>query len=175
MRRLLLAVLLTGCASVTEQSDWEREHKAQLAPQEAAPALPAYPRERDLIEFPVGAKGEFRFFVDPASIGVEKDIVRYTLVARSAGGTSNVTHEALRCESGEARIYAVGREGGWAGRTTDWRASRTPWQNTLYREYFCPQNQAVATREDAIRALQSGGHSFTRSLNEDIPRGGGAR
>jgi hypothetical protein len=174
LRRVLLAILVAGCSSATHQSDWEREHQAELAPADAALVLPAYPRERELVEFLVGPTGEFRFFIDPASISVEKDLVRYTFVARSAGAT-NVSFEGLRCETGEVRIYAVGRDGGWAGKPTEWRTRRTPWQNALYREYFCPQRQAVPTREDAIRALHAGGYSITRSLSEDIPRGGGAR
>lgn len=144
-----------------------------MPPAEESVALPAYPGERELIEFFVAATSEFRFFIDPASISVGNDgVVRYTLVARSAAGAQNVSFEGMRCRTGEMRIYALGRDGGWVKSPGDWRAiqprSVQRWHNALYREYFCPQKEPIASRQEGIESLRRGGHP----LYEDLPKGG---
>jgi CNP1-like family len=153
---------LAACSPVVEeQSDWEREHAARLRPGEGSVALPAYPRDPQLIEFSVAAANEFRFFVDSASLSVEKDIVRYVLVARSPAGVDNVSFEGMRCTSGEVRIYAIGRDGAWTGTPGPWRAieprSLQRWHNALYREYFCPLREAVASAREGVESLRRGG------------------
>jgi len=173
---LILVVGPAACGHA-EKSDWERKHEAGLPPGEETVALPAYPEERQLIEFFVAATSEFRFFVDAASIGVASDgVVRYTLVARSAAGAENVSYEGMRCATGEVRIYALGRGGAWSGRPGEWRAiqprSVQRWHNALYREYFCPQREPIASRQEGIDSLRRGGASVSRSLSEDVPRGG---
>jgi hypothetical protein len=170
---LIACAALAACGSPGGKSEWERENEDKLAPEEGL-TLPGYPRE--LVEFPVAATSEFRFFVDPASLSVGADgIVRYTLVARSSAGAQNVSYEGMRCATGEVRVYAVGRGRDWIVRESEWRAIRPGWHSTLYREYFCPVRQPIASREEGVRALERGGVPFTRGLSEDIPRGGGAR
>ena len=173
---------LAGCGTASDRSDWERRHEAQLPSPAAAslPAPPALPRERDLIEFFVAATSEFRFFVDPASISVtEGGEVRYTLVARSSTGAQNVTYEGMRCNSGEVRLYAIGSDGAWGGRAGEWRPieprSVQRWHNALYREYFCPQREPIASAKEGVQALRSGGHTAARGFSDDMPRGGGRR
>ena len=158
-----LALALVGCASaVDERSDWERKNaqKIAIAPDEPV-TLPAYPRKDRLIPFFVAATSEFRFYVDAASVSVASDVVRYALVARSSAGAENVTYEGMRCGTGEVRIYAIGRDGEWVGKPGEWRPiqprSYERWHNALYREYFCPSTQAIASREEAVAALRSGG------------------
>ncbi|HEV3010173.1 MAG TPA: CNP1-like family protein [Burkholderiales bacterium] len=173
MRRwLLIAAGLAACSGPTEKSDWERQHESQLPQPEEAVALPAYPAGERLIEFFVAATSEFRFFIDGASLSVDNDVVRYALVARSAAGTDNVSFEGMRCTTGEVRIYALGRDGGWVRRAGDWRAiqprSVQRWHHALYREYFCPQREPIASRQEGIASLRRGGHP----LFEDLPRGG---
>ena len=182
MKRCLLVLALAGCGTAGDKSDWERKHEAQLSTPAAAAslALPAYPRERDLIEFFVAATSDFRFFIDPPSISVtEGSEVRYTLVARSSAGAQNVTYEGMRCNSGEVRLYAVGRDGGWGGRQGEWRPieprSVQRWHNALYREYFCPQREPIASAQEGVQALRSGGHTAARGFSDDIPRGGTGR
>jgi hypothetical protein len=153
---------LVACGHVVEEkSDWEREHEARLQPSEDSVVLPAYPREQQLIEFSVAATSEFRFFIDSASLSVEKDIVRYVLVARSPAGVDNVSFEGMRCTSGEVRIYAIGRDGSWSGKPGPWRAieprSVQRWHNALYREYFCPLREPVASAREGVNALRRGG------------------
>lgn len=159
MRGALLALALAACAQTIEKDG-------------DSLALPAYPRERELMEFEGAPTSELRFFIDPASISVQDRVVRYTLVARSSTGTTNVSFEGMRCETGEVRIYALGREGGWLRSSADWRRIRPGWHSVLYREYFCPQREPIASAREGIDSLRRGGASITRSLTEDIPRGG---
>jgi hypothetical protein len=173
---LLLVLGLAACSGPTEKSDWERQHESQLPRPEDTVALPAYPAEQRLIEFFVAATSEFHFFVDSSSISVGTDgVVRYTLVARSSAGADNVSFEGMRCTTGEVRLYALGRDGGWVRRTGEWRAiqprSVQRWHNALYREFFCPQREPIASREEGVYALRRGGHPMSRDMSGDIPRG----
>jgi hypothetical protein len=156
-------LLLAACGSSGPASDWERVNEEKL------PAPP--PQRGELIEFFVAATSEFRFFVDAASLSVGSDgIVRYVLVARSAAGTENVSFEGMRCATREVRIYALGRDGAWVGRETDWRAiqprSVQRWHNELYREYFCPQREPIASAAEGVRALRMGANRL-RVQNRD--------
>jgi len=153
LKRLAALCLLIGACGHVEKSDWEREHETRLLPQEQAVALPPYPSRGELLEFSLGPTSEFRFFIDASSLSVADGIVRYTLVTRSAQGTQNVSHEGMRCETGEVRIYAVGRDGGWSGKPGEWRSQR-PWHRTLYREYFCPFRQPIRSRDEGLDALR---------------------
>jgi predicted molibdopterin-dependent oxidoreductase YjgC len=114
-----------------------------------------------------------------ASIGVADGVVHYVLVARSSAGAENVSFEGMRCDRGEVRIYAVGRDGGWFGKPGEWRAiqprSVQRWHNALFREYFCPQREAIVSAREGVEALRRGGHPLTKGLGEDVPRGSGAR
>lgn len=171
---LVLAAALAGCAQ-GPTSDWERQQEGRLAPEAAAlPPNPPYPRRADLIEFEVAATSAFRFFVDAASLTVGADgVVYYVLVARSDAGAENVSFEGMRCASGEVRIYAIGHQGRWGGKPGEWRAIRPrSWHNALYREYFCPQKQPIASARDGIDALQRGGHPLATGVSEDQQRGG---
>lgn len=172
----LLALLLAGCAGPADKSDWERSHESGLARADEKIELPAYPRERDLIEFPVADAGGFRFFIDGASVNVGREIVYYTLVARSPAGAENVSFEGMRCPSVEVRTYALGSQGAWRPTVGEWRTLRgrsvQRWHNELYREYFCPQRETLASRQLVLLALRRGGPSITNSLTEDVPRGG---
>jgi hypothetical protein len=173
LRRLAaLCLLAAACGPVAEKSDWERSHEARLPQAEDSVVLPAYPQERELVEFFVAATSEFRFFVDASSISVQGDVVRYTLVARSASGVDTVSYEGMRCNTGEVRMYAAGRDGAWTGRAGEWRAIAPRgvqrWHNALYRQYFCPLKEPIRSRQEGIAALRRGGHA----LYEDTPRGG---
>ena len=169
MRRSALTLALAALAACgtkpREESDWERRN-AQPARAEEELALPAYPARGNLVEFGVvGAEG-FHFFIDRPSLAVGKDgVVRYVLVARSAEGAENVTFEGLRCASGEQRVFALGRpDGSWSLARSAWRPIATPRHVTLFREYFCPQNEPVRSADEGVRALESGGHPFAKGL-----------
>jgi hypothetical protein len=169
---LLACAALASCGTTGEKSDWERKHEERLPPAEEALALPAYPRTGQLIEFFVAATSEFRFFIDPASLSVGSDgVVRYVLIARSPAGVDNVSFEGMRCTSAEVRTYALGRGGAWTGKPGAWRSieprSVQRWHNALYREYFCPQKEPIASAREGIDALRHGGHPFARGFSGD--------
>jgi hypothetical protein len=142
-----ILLLLAACGAAEQQRD----------------ELPTPPQKRgELIEFFVAATSEFRFFVDAASLSVGSDgIVRYVLVARSPAGTENVSFEGMRCATREVRIYALGRDGAWVGRETEWRPIQPRgahvWHNELYREYFCPYREPIGSAAKAVQALRTGG------------------
>jgi hypothetical protein len=169
-----LALALAACGAPDERSDWERAHEARLAAEPTA-VLPPYPRPDRLIEFEAGAASPFRFFVDGASLTLGPDkVVRYTMVARSAAGAQTVTYEGMRCQSGEVRLYAVGRDGAWAGRPGPWRPIDAPgvqrWHKVLFREYFCPQREPITSAGEGVDALRRGGHPLAKDFSSDQPR-----
>jgi hypothetical protein len=86
--------------------------------------MPAQPAPDALVEFYVSPATTNRFAVDPASLGVDDGrLVRFTLVVTSRSGARNVSYEALRCDSGERRLLAVGRaDGTWSiSKNTLWQ------------------------------------------------------
>jgi len=128
---------------------------AQLEPLQEDEALPPLPREADLIEFDAAPSG-VRFLIDRSSIGLGDDLVRYTLVAQSAAGAQNVSHEGIRCSTAEVRIYAVARGAEWIRSSGAWRAIRADtaqrWHQTLNRD-LCPLKKPVGSRREALEAL----------------------
>jgi len=174
VKKLLVFLLFAGTASAQQyqKSDWEEKYEERLREQrlqeEGMKMLPAFPKAENLIEFQVSAATDFRFFVDAGSVSVQDGVVRYTIVARSGSGVDNVAYEALRCETGQYRMYAAGRpDGTWAPRLTPWRnyprATATAWHHVLARDYFCPSNrEAVPTTKEAIDSLRAGGLLKTR-------------
>jgi hypothetical protein len=177
-----LLLLLAACGASGPKSDWERANEEKLpAAEQQRDALPAFPppQRGDLIEFFVAATSQFRFFVDAGTLSVSNDgIVRYVLVARSPSGVENVSFEGMRCTTNEVRIYALGRDGAWVGRPTDWRPitprSVSRWHNELFRNYFCPQREPIVSAQEGVWALRQGGHPLTKGLSED-PRYTGGR
>ena len=181
-----LALTLAGCGTTNApgaKSDWEKTHEEKLAAADkaaAANAVPTPPSKRgELIEYavPGPAPGEFRFFVDALSVSVDEEgVVRYVLVARSREGIDNVSFEGMRCSTNEYRIYALGRDGAWVGRPTDWRKmdvqSVQRWHHELATNYFCPQRQPIGNAKEGVWALRMGGHPMTKGLSQE-PRYGG--
>jgi CNP1-like family len=177
LRALLLLIVLAACSTPAQMSDWERENALKQAPLESSVVPPPFPdtspRRAKLIEFPVADTGGFRFFIDAASLSVDaKDgVVRYVLVAQSPSGVQNVTYEALRCPAAEHRVYATGQsDHTWAPSRTAWQPLRSarPWQISLAREYFCPQKIAIRDASEGVRALQAGGHPFSKGLSPNF-------
>jgi hypothetical protein len=122
--------------------------------------LPPYPKGK-LAPFYVGPSA-FSFFVDAASVTVAQDgPVRYTLIARSASGATNVSYEGIRCDTYESRVYAFGQsDGTWSQATqSQWapidRLASSP-QTALADDFFCSQRGPVRTTEDALAALARG-------------------
>jgi len=174
LKRLCAAVLAAFAAqaagqSNTQKSDWELEQERR-GWQEREVVLPAQPKG-ELVEFFVTAASNFKFFVDAASLSVADDgVVRYTLVARSPSGASNISYEGIRCERPASyRVYAYGNEGAWSKNTrSDWRPIQDGqiqrWHYELSRFYFCPQGGRIHSPAEGVDALRRGGHpSITNS------------
>jgi CNP1-like family protein len=161
------ALLAAGCHSTEPMSDWERNNREMLAtPQTAAtPTPPPFPRRENLIEFYVGPRATFKYFVDSASLVPlwKQGEVRYVLVARSPSGVDNVSFEALRC-AGQYRVMAVGnnQDRSWSARAGDWlnvdRKSDMQAQSRLKTQFFCPHNDPIQSTSEGIDALRKGGH-----------------
>jgi hypothetical protein len=139
------------------------EEQEKLNWKEAEVQPPAYPKDADLIEFQVSSGATFRFYIDAASLSVGSDgVVRYTLVARSPAGVSNISFEGIRCNTKSVRVYAQGTGGRWSPRQGEWRdiEARTiqRWHNVLYFEYLCPRNRPIATAAEGVDALRRGMH-----------------
>jgi hypothetical protein len=145
------------------KSDWELEQE-RLNWNEGEIKLPGYPIMEDLLEFFVSGASSFRFFIDPASLSPGRDgVVRYTLVARSASGVANVSYEGMRCTTNSYKLYAIGNEGRWSVRESEWRPieprSVQRWHNELIARYFCPGNTPIHTAAEGVDLLRRGGHT----------------
>lgn len=133
--------------------------------EEEAVRLPAFPQEAGLREFYVSATTPHKYFIDAATLSVGKDrVVRYALVIRTGGGSTNITYEGMRCESGEYKIYATGhRDGTWSvARRGEWRKIENKPTNrqhaALARDYFCPAGTAIHGADEGREALRLGKH-----------------
>lgn len=141
---------------------------------EAEVILPPLPTDQYLVEFYAGPAATNRFYIDGAALSVGKDgVVRYTLVVKTGGGAINITHEGIRCDTGEYRIYATGRsDGSWAkSRLAAWRPIENKLINrhhaALNREYFCPQGIPIGDPQEGREALRLG-------RNPKVPGGSSA-
>jgi hypothetical protein len=155
------------------KSDWEQQNEARLNREnpelEQVSRFPAFPHRENLIEVEVPGAGGFGFFVDRLSLGVGDDgVVRYVLVARSPNGNENVSYEGLRCASGELRRYAVGQpDATWRASASPWQPLARPWHWVLHREFFCPQGVPPRTAAEGVRALEQGGHPFSKGFSAE--------
>ena len=172
MRFLVIVLLLAACSTPAPMSDWERENMVKQAPSDDNVVPPPFPSSAELIEFSMADAGGFRFFVDGGTLSVDKDgVVRYVLVAQSPNGAQNVSYEGLRCAAVEHRVYATGQsDRTWAPARTTWQPLRNArrWQIALYREYFCPQKLPIRNADEGVRALQAGGHPFSKGFSPNL-------
>jgi hypothetical protein len=143
-----------------QQRTWEEDERRNRP--ESAVSLPAWPRREGLIEFYVSNASSFRFYVDAPSVSVSSDnVVRYTLVARSAAGVDNISYEGMRCAEGQYRIYAYGQDGKWAARDSEWRdiepMAIQRWHNELRARFFCRERGTIMNAAEGVDALRRGG------------------
>jgi len=168
MRRLIVGLaLLPGLAAAQPAPRDLYDLPNERAPppwDERKIELPHFPKAESLIKIQVDGDVSFDFFVDTDSVSVGGDgVVRYTLVARSSGGASNVSYEGIRCKDGERRLYALGRsDNTWSeARNSRWVAiSDLPVnrvQAVLYATYFCPMRILPRDTGEARKMLERGG------------------
>jgi hypothetical protein len=157
----LLLVLSFAAGAQTRGSEGDLGVSARRG--EAEVPLPQFPEPENYLSFEVSATTPFDFFVDAKSVSVSADnIVRYTVIAKSASGANNISFEGMRCSDKEFRIYAVGRSdntwsevrnSGWQPITVD---QRNVQRAVLYRDFFCPFAGNVADIGEALRTLRAG-------------------
>lgn len=157
---LLLVLTLSGCAAnkeFKETFDTEKPWVEQLA------QLPPYPDLDNLIPLTVQTSADYRHAVDPESISIGEDgVVRFTLVSRSTAGAVNISHEGIRCETRERKLYAIGRDDRtWSRpRISEWQSldfvRQYYAQRELSRNLLCPNRQIVKSKEEAIKVLKAG-------------------
>lgn len=156
---LALALLSSLAACGGRTSLYEAEVKPDWKERELA--LPAHPVAADLIPVYVSPAATTSFFIDGKSLSLADDgIVRYTLVARAAGGAENVSREGIRCETAERKLYAIGRANGdWTlPRSTDWQRIVDNAFNrqhaVLAKEFFCPPGSILPGRDEIVQSLR---------------------
>ena len=158
---LMLIVPLVAAAQMPGFDESQGEHQRR---EEAQVPLPQYPKPENYLPFQVSATTPFGFFVDAKSISVGADgVVRYTVIAKSPDGVLNISFEGMRCADGEFRVYAFGKsDNTWfKPRDSKWKPIRSESRNAqravLYSDYFCAVTGNIASAEDGVRALKSGG------------------
>ena len=137
-----------------------------------APPLPAYPKAASLLRFPT-TWSTSQVLVDTDTLTVHDDaVIRYTLVVKAAGGAENVTYEALRCGTGQLRVYAYGRrDGTWSpARNSRWREISDSGINRhhfeFWRDVFC-DGKALERRSDILLNIKRGGRERPQSIPSD--------
>lgn len=147
--------------------DYDRDQPKEQFKEAIEIKLPALPRDENLLKFEAQAGNPHRFFIDTKALSIGTDgVVRYTLVVKTAGGATNVSYEGMRCDSGQIKVYALGRNNKTWMRARDpqWRDiidNRNPsrYHSTLQHDYLCAGESRkipVASVEEALRLLRYG-------------------
>jgi len=156
------ALAASVSAALAQWRDWDADFDEDRKPWKVIEArIPSYPGTGDLVPFEGSAASPHRFYVDARSLSIgEDDVVRYTLVVKTAGGATNVTFEGIRCELREQKYYAVGRaDGSWArARKAQWRRIEPQDVNrhhyVLYSDYLCSGRSPVGSVREIVRLFR---------------------
>ena len=129
--------------------------------QEVPLQLPVTPMIADLLPFADSAASTHRFAVDAKSLTLGPDrVVRYTLISVSPSGARNISHEGIRCETYQRKIYATGRsDGSWStARNSQWQPIRglgiNRQQASLAQDYFCNGTTVAGKASDMLNRLR---------------------
>ena len=137
---------------------------------------PAYPEDRNLIEFPVTPKSRNRYSIDGTTLTVGEDkIIRFVLVIDTPDRVRNVTFSGLRCKNKEWKDYAVGQsDRTWrVDETRQWRriqeVNYNNYQATLFNEFFCEggalKGYIAGKAETLVRNLK-----YPPEMDNHVPR-----
>jgi hypothetical protein len=158
----MLATLLLCCMPLSHAQPDEAPDDKDTAPKEIAISLPAPPLPENLLPFAGGPNPTQSFSIDAKSLNIAPDgVIRYTLIAQSPSGASNISHEGLRCQSMEMKLYALGhKDGSWSrSRRDQWQAisfrSQNRPQAVLAQDYFCQWGAAAGTAEDMLGRIRN--------------------
>ncbi len=134
----------------------EDEEEAPQVKKEMPLVLPAYPKEENLLSFEVSPTQTQEFFIDPDSLTVGEDEIRYTMVSKSRAGAVNVTYEGLKCSTFQVKRYAYGTRDKkfLTSKRAIWRdiqfySSNRP-HGALVQDYFCEEKAIAGKKEDMI-------------------------
>jgi len=123
--------------------------------------LPAAPARENLLSFYVSPQATMNFAIDAPSVSVTPDgVVRFTLVITSTEGARNVSHEGIRCKTGERKLYATGgADGNWsASRNDAWSQIRDVGANrqyaALYKDYFCEFGSVAGNAASIVKRIR---------------------
>jgi hypothetical protein len=151
---LVLQLPLAVCA---------QEDKSQAdQPEDAAPLiLPAAPTKENQLPFYVSPTTTMNSAVDASSVSVTPEgVVRFTLVVTSPEGARNVSHEGIRCKTGEKKLYATGgTDGNWSPSRNDaWTRIRDVGANrqhaALFNDYFCDSGSVAGSAAAIVKRLR---------------------
>ena len=163
------AWLALGLAMALPLVAWAQAHNFDAAFDddgrwvEARSQLPPYPKPENYLPFKVNAVTPFEFFIDAKSVSVGDEVVRYSLIAKSASGVLNISFEGMRCSGRQYRVYAYGRsDNSWSrARSSRWQSLLQEESNAhramLYSDYFCPEGGIIASVESGLQTLRNGG------------------
>ncbi len=178
---IMATAFLAGCAGsiAPEVRGPERGGKRHIGSgleekefKEIEVELPSYPQETGLLEFKLRRNSDNRFYIDRESVAIGADrVVRYSAVIVSPSGVRNVSYEAIRCKTGETKVYAYGTDSGdWVpARSSQWRGierSSVDIRFNLFKDYFC-HSEAIAGRnaQDLIANLKGSPFNSTAGHN----------
>jgi hypothetical protein len=105
--------------------------------------LPSFPGDAGLLEFSLRGASRHRYFIDRDSMSLGEDrVVRYSMVIKTSGGSTNVSYEGMRCKTSEYKVYAFGtRDGKWVeAHEPKWSAVGSTAGNFhfgLWADYLC--------------------------------------
>lgn len=163
VKALFALVLLTAsfhsCAEIIwgeYGSDDDEEEETSREVKVMPLVMPEFPVEDNLLPFEVGPTQTQTFYIDPASLSVGEDEIRYTMVTKSTAGAVNISYEGIHCSTYEFRRYAYGhRDKKWVmSKNEDWRpvnfyAANRP-RAALIQDFFCDLKSIAGSAEDMI-------------------------
>jgi hypothetical protein len=159
-----LAAVLLAAPGHAQWREFDRDFDDEKQPwKEIEARIPTYPRPESLLPFEGGGASPHRYFIDSQSLSIgEDEVVRYTLVVRTAGGATNVSFEGMRCEDRQHKYYATGRaDGSWErARNPQWRRIEAKeinrHHNVLYQDYLCvgPARSPASGVRDVLQRLR---------------------
>ncbi|MBX9868690.1 MAG: CNP1-like family protein [Burkholderiaceae bacterium] len=151
---LLGCLLLTGLAPLAYAQQADEEENPETPVQ-----LPGAPQADNLLLFYNNSAQTF--MIDTKSMSITKEgIIRFSLVATSNSGAKNISYEGIRCETGEKKLYALGRaDGTWTKvREPSWSRifgnSFNNHHNVLARDYFCDGSTIAGKPEQMINRIR---------------------
>jgi hypothetical protein len=149
-RAALLSLAVIGAVPAAHAvRDRQKENPITNFPEEApwkesTVVPPAYPADRNLVEFKPGGLTSNRFYIDTSSLSVGEDkVVRFVLVVDTPEKARNVSFAGLRCKTQEWKDYAFGnRDHTWRiDDAAQWRPLQerhvNNYQHSLFKDYFC--------------------------------------